>query len=734
MAKIHKLYVYPLKEQPSLSDYLIGTNKRGNNKTQNFQISDILNLANIVSNSQSVILSGSITWVSGLTYYATTIEYIINGTFYVSPPTYITLDDADETLDRIDTFVVNTNNEVEVLTGVPSENPLEPTVDFSSQLRVTQAEVKAGETEPDGVEDIIIYDENLQEPDEWNTSSTENDPTFFFDSTNDVFTNTKSIQLRTVTIDEKMILSKTTPISLDEVTNLSFAFKGTAISVDTKITIEFKLNDNVFRTFIIQNGSYGFNVNFTDDYQIIDIPLSGLFQTGQEIDEINFYFTTIDNATLSVKVGYLDNIRFIKGLENPSFAGTYLALTDTQDTTYSNKADHIPSVNQQETKLVLTKLNEIKAFLTGANNLNLQEDTLQGLYNELDTHVGNLIAHVQDTNNPHNVTKSQLGLGNVDNTSDLDKPISNATQTALDKKLTKLLFFEVANKETTDPLSSVSGINKAYIKYSSTTDKVTEIFLTQELKSLLLAYQNLIGTHDIYIDCKNINTQQSLIAKVSAITDYGASQIKLVLDESHEGINESLISINDSIEMFITVLEKSNSLKSDEVQFSLIGTITMNSTDWYALGNTFRPRYNPSYVPYAGITDANAFADHFEIYQHTEKVPYKCKIKRVIIKWFVNGGGGFTNVKFRLRAYEEDFTGTKAFGNGYKGVNSVIAASRDIPSNFNNYHNQILEEGDGVIPGITLNKDSLLRIYLNSGGVNVPLQRFNVWVEYEEVL
>lgn len=36
--------------------------------------------------------------------------------------------------------------------------------------------------------------------------------------------------------------------------------------------------------------------------------------------------------------------------------------------------------------------------------------------------------------NPHNVTKANVGLGNVDNTSDLQKPISNATQTALNAK------------------------------------------------------------------------------------------------------------------------------------------------------------------------------------------------------------------------------------------------------------------------------------------------------------
>lgn len=42
--------------------------------------------------------------------------------------------------------------------------------------------------------------------------------------------------------------------------------------------------------------------------------------------------------------------------------------------------------------------------------------------------------HEADVNNPHSVTKNQIGLGNVDNTSDADKPISTAAQTALNGK------------------------------------------------------------------------------------------------------------------------------------------------------------------------------------------------------------------------------------------------------------------------------------------------------------
>lgn len=50
------------------------------------------------------------------------------------------------------------------------------------------------------------------------------------------------------------------------------------------------------------------------------------------------------------------------------------------------------------------------------------------------TITSNLNNHISDYNNPHKVTKAQVGLSDVDNTSDADKPVSNATQTELNKK------------------------------------------------------------------------------------------------------------------------------------------------------------------------------------------------------------------------------------------------------------------------------------------------------------
>lgn len=53
--------------------------------------------------------------------------------------------------------------------------------------------------------------------------------------------------------------------------------------------------------------------------------------------------------------------------------------------------------------------------------------------------------HIANKNNPHSVTKAQIGLGNVDNTSDLNKPVSNAVRTALDAKANNSVATESIN-------------------------------------------------------------------------------------------------------------------------------------------------------------------------------------------------------------------------------------------------------------------------------------------------
>jgi len=70
--------------------------------------------------------------------------------------------------------------------------------------------------------------------------------------------------------------------------------------------------------------------------------------------------------------------------------------------------------------------------------------------------LADLRAHTGDTANPHGVTKAQVGLGNVDDTSDATKPISTAMQTALDAKANTAHTHGVADLTATGTKSTTT--------------------------------------------------------------------------------------------------------------------------------------------------------------------------------------------------------------------------------------------------------------------------------------
>ena len=96
----------------------------------------------------------------------------------------------------------------------------------------------------------------------------------------------------------------------------------------------------------------------------------------------------------------------------------------------TNTNDSVQGVHGDPINVITEVTSNSFGHLTGVKTTALTFPGIQSIEDRLDT----LDTHASDINNPHNVTAAQLNLDNVDNTSDADKPISTATQNALDTK------------------------------------------------------------------------------------------------------------------------------------------------------------------------------------------------------------------------------------------------------------------------------------------------------------
>ena len=126
--------------------------------------------------------------------------------------------------------------------------------------------------------------------------------------------------------------------------------------------------------------------------------------------------------------------RYIYVVENG--VGSWQAQFKVNDTPFT--AEQLAAINSGATAQII---NSISSKLTASDILDSTGDSsLKAISQRAATLAAqsvqtNLNSHINDNNNPHQVNKSQIGLSNVDNTSDANKPISNATQTALNGKL-----------------------------------------------------------------------------------------------------------------------------------------------------------------------------------------------------------------------------------------------------------------------------------------------------------
>jgi uncharacterized protein YcfL len=132
---------------------------------------------------------------------------------------------------------------------------------------------------------------------------------------------------------------------------------------------------------------------------------------------------TYNDALQTITIAASGNVLSVNGQ-------TGAVVLDTDDINEGTTNQYFTATRVRD--LLLTGLSTAtNAIISATDSVLLAFGKLQA---QITANLSTLSSHISNTSNPHSVTKSQVGLGDVDNTSDANKPISTATQTALNGK------------------------------------------------------------------------------------------------------------------------------------------------------------------------------------------------------------------------------------------------------------------------------------------------------------
>ena len=245
----------------------------------------------------------------------------------------------------------------------------------------------------------------------------------------------------------------------------------------------------------------------------------------------------------------------------------------------------------------------------------------------------NLASHTGNTSNPHSVTKAQVGLGNVDNTSDANKPISNAQAAVNETK------FDKANVKAT-PASTPSNDNVVSEKYSEETyakkDGYYETFGYAREAGIASNLKNDEGKlldPDVETSSGTVYADQPFTQRATAMT-------------MNAYLNNELITVGSGYEQW----KKEQAFSVVRNQIIKNGNFADTSENWYnssvskvIANNTLTFTVNQDVGGGASIYVEN---DYNPTPGHKFLMSYKAKVSRVGINLGYGIGGTYRTTQF----------------------------------------------------------------------------------------
>ena len=185
-------------------------------------------------------------------------------------------------------------------------------------------------------------------------------------------------------------------------------------------------------------------------------------------------------------------------------------------------------------------------------------------------------SHISSIANPHSVTKAQVGLTNVDNTSDLNKPISTATQVALNAK------YDASNPnnyETPAQLNARDTANRSRSNHTGTqTSSTISDFAATVLSTVLTGI--------------SFATNSAILATDSILVALGKIQSQL---NNHFGSGGSAHALaTGAVAGFMSAIDKNklDGIISDVISFVTVALTNTSNTTFVTINELAIPVVN----------------------------------------------------------------------------------------------------------------------------------------------
>lgn len=227
---------------------------------------------------------------------------------------------------------------------------------------------------------------------------------------------------------------------------------------------------------------------------------------------------------------------------------------------------NVPNVSTNNQAPTYTQATTLANLVSG--------ETLSTTFGKIMKAIADLISHLSNTSNPHGVTKTQVGLGNVNNTSDANKPVSTAQATAIAD----------AKKAGIDAQADIDAhIDDSENPHGVTVSQIGAVPTSRTVNGKALSANITLSASDVKADASG--TASSAVSTHNTSTS-AHSDIRALIDDLSTKLSNFLDvddTTTDQLSEVLTLIENNKgtleSLTSSKVNVSdIINNLTTNNS------------------------------------------------------------------------------------------------------------------------------------------------------------